>query len=66
MPISTSLGCRCTTWSIASTLLPMLAYVSITPLGVPVEPVVKMTVSTSSGLTFVRPSERFQHAGRQK
>ena len=56
-------GVRCTTWSIASTLLPTLAYVSITPLGVPVEPLVKMTVSTSSGLTL-RQAERALRACR--
>ena len=36
----------------------MLAYVSITPLGRPVEPEVNMTVATSSGRIAVMPSRR--------
>jgi hypothetical protein len=56
MPNSTSSSRRWIMASIASTFEPTLSCVSITPLGQPVEPEVKITVSKSSGLTRVRPS----------
>ena len=44
--------------SMAATFEPTLSCVSITPLGRPVEPEVKITVSKSSGLTRFSPSRR--------
>ena len=49
-------------WSTASTFEPTLRCVSITPLGRPVEPEVKMIVSRSSSRIFVSPSRRSSHA----
>ena len=40
---------------------PTLRWVSITPLGRPVEPEVKMIVSRSSSPSFVSPSHRSSH-----
>ena len=45
----------------APTFEPTLRWVSITPLGRPVEPEVKIIVSRSSSPTSVNPSRRSSH-----
>ena len=57
IPITISSGFSLAIWLMASTLLATLACVSITPFGTPVEPEVKITVKTSSGLISSNPSD---------
>ncbi len=62
MPSNTSSSASRTIWFTASMFEPTLRCVSITPLGRPVEPEVKMTVNKSSSRIFVNPSQRSSQA----